>query len=100
MVVGVQVWQGMAGLRFVLSDLDVMDKILNMTQCSDEAYNKADAAGLKVALLQCVDTHTGRKYTKMQAVDPELKKELAKLKHPKSIQLRPPHTMKANYSYG
>jgi len=71
MVVGVQVWQGMAGLRFVLSDSDVMDKILYMTQWSDEAYNKADAAGLKVALLQCVDTHTGRKYTKMQAVDPE-----------------------------
>ena len=32
MVVGVQVWQVMAGLRFVLSDLDVMDKVLYMTQ--------------------------------------------------------------------
>ena len=39
-----------------------------------------------MALLQCVDTHTGRTYTKMQAVDPELKKELAKLKRPKSAR--------------
>ena len=32
MVVGVQALQVMAGLRFVLSDLDVMDKVLYMTQ--------------------------------------------------------------------
>merc|ERR1719221_1581352 len=53
---------------------------MNMTQCSDSAASGAMAA----SLVQCVHKETGKQYTKMR-VSAELKHELAKLKHPKSV---------------
>jgi len=70
-------------LRIAKSDREVMDKILNMTQCNDVAYEKADAA--KATLLQCRNTRTGKRYQKLQVTDTEIQGMLAKLKHQKSI---------------
>jgi len=70
-------------LRIAKGDREVMDKILNMTQCNDVAYEKADAA--KATLLQCRNLRTGKSYQKLQVTDTEIKGMLAKLKHTKSI---------------
>merc|ERR1740121_692304 len=72
-------------LRIAKGDREVMDKILNMTQCNDVAYEKANAEGKKVALLECHNRRTGKTYQKLQVSDAEIQGQLAKLKHQKSI---------------
>lgn len=64
------------------NDMIVMDKVLNMTKCSDAA-----TIDVPVVFLSCVNKRTGKKYKKMKATSEALKKELAKLKHPSSLRV-------------
>lgn len=67
-------------LRIVESDLQVMTKVVAMTDCGDKAASGA-------MLMQCSDPLTNRTWTELRARSPELIHTIAKLQSPEFRRL-------------
>jgi hypothetical protein len=66
------------------NDATVMEKILNMTECSD---GTSPAALMQTKFLQCFNTQTGRQYTKIEFKTETLRRQFAQMQHPGVLKL-------------
>lgn len=67
------------------SDLEVMFKILDISQC--KATLLQIQASVHANLLQCRDSETGRTYTKLAVDSDRVRRELDRIRHPQSMVL-------------
>jgi len=74
-------------LKVAQGDSNVMEKILNMTECSDATANGATLVQTQADLLQCVNTHTGQRYTKLHIKSVAMRQQFASMKHPQVLAL-------------
>jgi len=74
-------------LTIAKGDSDVMEKILNMTECNDATVGSATLVQTQADMLQCVDTRTGKSFTKLHIKSADMKKKFASMKHPKILAL-------------
>lgn len=75
-------------LKVAQGDSSVMEKILNMSECADkDADSSATLVQTQADLLQCVNTQTGKTYTKLHIKSASMREEFAHMRHPKIMEL-------------
>merc|ERR1719277_2210933 len=75
-------------LKVAQGDSAVMEKILNMSECADkDEDSSATLVQTQADLLSCVNTETGKSYTKLHIKSEAMRQQFAHMRHPKIMEL-------------
>jgi len=73
-------------MKVAQGDAEVMEKILNMTECADKEEGTT-LVQTQTEMLQCVNMQTGKQFTKLHIKSAALRRQFKRMKHPKVMLL-------------